>query len=87
MKTALKQSLRSSVAGICALLVTLGVLGLSTAPLRADPATKVVPPSSMKFGNDYAGWSASWWKWFMEFPLTSPSGVTHPAVVALKRPA
>jgi hypothetical protein len=42
----------------------------------ANPA--VLPPNSHPFGRTYGQWSAAWWKWVMELPLTTSTGATHP---------
>jgi len=32
----------------------------------------VQPPQSHPYGKSYAEWSANWWQWFLERPLTAP---------------
>lgn len=68
------------------LLISKTVLALAAAiPLfvaasvaHANP--KVLPPTSHPFGRTYGQWSAAFWKWAMELPLTSSAGATHPFI-------
>ena len=71
------------------ILISKTVLALAAAiPLftaanvaRADEANpKVLPPNSHPFGRTYGQWSAAWWKWAMELPLTNSAGATHPFI-------
>jgi hypothetical protein len=58
---------------MAASIVFAGALLFATArPANAQ----VLPPP----GNNYAQFAASWWKWFMELPLTNSAGVVHPGI-------
>jgi hypothetical protein len=65
--------------GLRSALLIAGVLALSgAATLSADSAAKVFPPSSIKYGNDYAGWSAAWWHWMLQMPMEGHPSVDGP---------
>lgn len=40
---------------------------------------QVFPPVAHPYGHSYAQWSAKWWKWAMEFPLTGHPFVDDPS--------
>ena len=42
----------------------------------------VVPINGEYDGKSYEEWGASWWKWLLELPMVTASGVTHPGVDA-----
>jgi hypothetical protein len=39
----------------------------------------LLPPNGFLFGHIYSQWSAKWWKWAMEFPMTGHPFVDDPA--------
>jgi hypothetical protein len=39
----------------------------------------VFSPSSRMYGHSYAEWSAGWWKWSMEFPITGHPFIDDPS--------
>jgi len=39
---------------------------------------EIAPPTSRPFGKTYGEWSAAWWTWAMELPVTGP--IPHPFV-------
>jgi hypothetical protein len=39
----------------------------------------IFPPKSHAYGKSYSQWSASWWKWSMEFPLAGHPFVDDPS--------
>jgi len=41
---------------------------------------KIVPRNKEYQDKTYEEWSAAWWKWALELPVVSPSGVTHPFI-------
>lgn len=69
--------------GLLPMLLIAAVLGFGgTAPVLAGQTPRVLPRKSVPYGKTYGEWSAAWWKWAMELPLTSASGATHPFVDA-----
>jgi len=79
MKSSIKQNRKSDATGLLAALLIVAVVGLgSTASVLADQPTKVFPPNSVKYGNDYAGWSAAWWQWALGLPLDGHPFVDSP---------
>lgn len=66
--------------GVAAALVVLAGNTALAGGHHAGP--KVVPINSKYHGKSYEEWGGSWWKWFMEQPVVSTSGVTHPGIDA-----
>jgi hypothetical protein len=61
----------SRVMGVLPGLLIAAVLGLGLAgPLLAGQAPKVLPRKSLPYGKTYGEWSASWWQWALQLPLT-----------------
>src|SRR5262249_20394902 len=56
---------------VLASLAAFGLLAMT--PLPVLPG--VFPPNSRFFGQTYGEWTADWWTWFMEHPLTGHPGL------------
>jgi hypothetical protein len=54
------------------------LIGMSATPADAGPNPRVLPPQSQPYGQSYGQWSAAWWQWFMEHPMTGHPGVDSP---------
>jgi hypothetical protein len=54
----------------------------ATAPAMAQTTPGVFPSNSTRYGNDYGGWSAAWWQWYMQLPVTDSVGIVHPGIDA-----
>jgi hypothetical protein len=59
---------------VAAALATGGIVRAT-----AQTTSGVSPPDSTRYGNDYGGWSAAWWQWFMQLPV-STNGIDHPGI-------
>ena len=46
---------------------------------RNNCNSQLYPVQSRVCGNTYAQWSAKWWKWAMEFPITGHPFVADPS--------
>jgi hypothetical protein len=61
------------------------VVSMSPTVLHAGPgatpcaSANVLPPWSSPFGHSYGEWSAAFWQWFMEHPMTGHPGIDSPA--------
>jgi hypothetical protein len=76
MKNQMLRAMNSAVlAATLAAIVTM-----SPAVSHGSPGAtpRVLPPQSSPFGQSYGQWSASWWQWFMEHPLTGHPGIDSP---------
>lgn len=63
--------------------VTLVLIG--TAPHRVQagsPNPGVLPPQSYPYGRSYGEWSAAWWQWVFNLPVSTDGTTTHPLFVA-----
>ena len=79
MKSSIKPNRIIRATWLLPALLVAAVLGLgSPAPVLADQAPKVLPRKSVPYGKTYGEWSAAWWKWVMELPVTGP--IPHPSV-------
>jgi hypothetical protein len=76
MKNYTKQTLKT----LSTLLTVTLLVALPRNVALADDASnpKVLPPNSHPYGRTYGEWSAAWWKWNMELPVTGP--IPHPSV-------
>jgi hypothetical protein len=57
-------------------MTVLLALARNVAMAGDDSDSNVLPPNSHPDGKTYGQWSASWWKWAMELPVTGP--IPHP---------
>ena len=53
-----------------ALLIAAVIAFGHAAPVLAAQTSKILPRKSMPYGKTYGEWSAVWWKWAMELPVT-----------------
>jgi hypothetical protein len=74
-----KQTSQTSAQLLRAFLLGGALLTLSTIGTLAQTTSGVFPPNSTRYGNDYGGWSAAWWTWFMQQPI-SANGIDHPGL-------
>jgi hypothetical protein len=80
MKSSIKSNRKSGAPTLIHALLIAAVVALGgPATLRADPGTKVFPPSSIKYGDDYAGWSAACWTWLLQLPVEGHPSVDSPS--------
>jgi hypothetical protein len=56
-----------------------GALLIGALDSLAQTTPGVFPLDSTRYGNDYGGWSAAWWQWFMQTPV-SANGIDHPSI-------
>ena len=63
--------------GLLSMLLAAGALAV-TLPVFAEQNGKVVPPNATRYGNDYGGWSAAYFQWFLAQPLDGHPGVDSP---------
>jgi len=61
-------------------MASLLLLGGQSSVLADDSGNGVAPTNSNPFGLTYKQWAGRWWKWFMQLPVTSPTGVPHPGL-------
>ena len=79
MNSSIKPNRKSEATGLLATLLITAVVGLgSGASVLAGASTKVVPPNSTKYGNNYSGWSAAWWQWNLSQPVEGHPGIDGP---------
>jgi hypothetical protein len=76
MKNQMLRVMNSAV--LAAALVTS--VSMSPTVSHAGPGVtpRVLPPQSSPYGQSYGQWSAAWWQWFMEHPLTGHPGIDSP---------
>src|SRR5215467_1709425 len=77
MKSSANQTIKSKTRLASLLMAATVALGGVAANAQTTPG--VFPPDSTRYGNDYGGWSAAWWTWFMQAPV-SANGIDHPGI-------
>lgn len=65
--------------GLAPALLATAILSLGAASSAwAGGNPGVLPPQSHPYGQSYGQWSADWWTWFMEHPVTGHPSVDSP---------
>src|SRR6266511_747464 len=62
-----------------ALLIAIVLAFGQTPPALAGQTSKVLPRKSMPYGKTYGEWSATWWKWALELPVTGHPFIDDPS--------
>jgi hypothetical protein len=65
------------------MLLATAILSFGAASVLAGGGNEgnpeVLPPRSHPYSKSYGQWSANWWQWFMEHPMSGHPGVDSPA--------
>lgn len=83
MKSCITTQIKSRlVRDLAAALLVPTLLSLSSASAAEGPGNDknpgVLPPQSNAYGQTYGQWSADWWTWFMQHPVTGHPGTDSP---------
>src|SRR6266568_7278799 len=71
MNTSIKAHGITRAMGLLSALLIAAVVGLDhTTPVLAGQTPQILPRKSVPYGKTYGQWSAAWWKWAMELPVT-----------------